>query len=205
VDSAPYQTYVGPFSVTDDGIHQLSFYSVSTDGHSEKPQALAIEVDATKPSSHVAPLPATASSPNISVQWSGTDTSGVHDCTIYVSDNGGPYSPWLNQTTASSRWFAGYLGHSYSFYSIARDSAGNQENPKLVAEATTHVPAQMAGDANNDGQINCPDVSIVKASMGKSASQTGFDPRADVNHDGVVNVLDLAIVSQKLIPGTTCP
>jgi hypothetical protein len=101
-------------------------------------------------------------------------------------------------------YYSGLVGHSYDFYSIAMDIAGNYENRKTAAEATTKVP-QMFGDANGDGKINCADLAIVKASMGKSASQTGFDPRADVNHDGVVNVLDLAIVSQKLIPGTTCP
>jgi predicted nucleic acid-binding Zn finger protein len=63
----------------------------------------------------------------------------------------------------------------------------------------------MAADVNSHGKIDCSHIAIVKASMGKSAGQTGFDSRVDVNHDGVVNVLDLATVSQKLIPGTKCP
>jgi hypothetical protein len=130
--------------------------------------------------------------------------SGLRDCTIYVSDNGKPFTPWLNQMTATQAWFAGLAGHTYAFYSIARDNAGNEEI-KTVAEATTHVPAQMAADVNGDGRIDCADIAIVKASMGKTAGQTGFDSRADVNHDGVVNVLDLATVSQKQIPGTKCP
>jgi len=75
----------------------------------------------------------------------------------------------------------------------------------VVPDATTAVPAQMAADVNGDGQINCADIAIVKASFGKRTGQTGFDPRADVNHDGIVDVRDLAAVSQKLIPGTTCP
>ena len=64
---------------------------------------------------------------------------------------------------------------------------------------------QLPGDVNGDGQINCADIAIVKASFDKRTGQPGFDPSADVNHDGVVNVLDLAIVSQKLVPGTKCP
>ena len=75
----------------------------------------------------------------------------------------------------------------------------------VVPDATTAVPAQMAADVNGDGQINCADIAIVKASFGKRTGQTGFDPRAGVNHDGIVDVRDLAAVSQKLIPGTTCP
>jgi hypothetical protein len=79
------------------------------------------------------------------------------------------------------------------------------ENPKTAAEVTTKVAALVPGDVNGDGQVNCVDIEIVKASFGKKTGQAGFDARADVNHDGVVNVLDLAIVSQKLIPGTKCP
>jgi hypothetical protein len=163
-----------------------------------------IVIDSTKPVSRISQLPATATSPNFRVQWSGTDAmSDVLEYTIFVSDNGGPFKAWQVQTSATQAWYAGMIGHTYRFYSSARDEVGNVE-VKSTADATTVVP-QMPGDANGDGQINCADLAIVKASMGRSASQTGFDPRADVNHDGVVNVLDLATVSQKLIPGTTCP
>jgi hypothetical protein len=62
----------------------------------------------------------------------------------------------------------------------------------------------MAEDVNGDGQINCLDVDLVKASFGTRTAQPGFNPAADVNKDGVVNVLDLALVTQKLILGTVC-
>jgi hypothetical protein len=204
-DSAPYRIYVGPFSITGDGIHPVWFYSIDTAGRQESPHGEMIRIDVTKPMSHVATLPATAASPNFIVQWSCADAgSGLAVDTIYVSDNGGPFTVWW-RFSATQQSFAGLLGHTYGFYSIARDNAGNQENPKTVAEAITHVPAQMAADVNGDGRIDCADIAIVKASMGKTAGQTGFDSRADVNHDGVVNVLDLATVSQKQIPGTKCP
>jgi hypothetical protein len=153
----------------------------------------------------VTALPANASSPNFSVQWSGTDaTSGLANYIIYVSDNGGPFAPWLSNVPSTQAYYMGSLLHTYAFYSIAVDLAGNQENPKTAAEAATHVP-QMPGDINSDGQINCADIALVKASFGRRTGQPGFNPRADVNGDGVVNVLDLAIVSQKLVPGTKCP
>jgi hypothetical protein len=192
--------------------HSYGFYSLARDwaGNQENSKTVAeattqVAVATTKPVSHVAPLPATAASPNFSVQWSGTDTGGpgVSSYTIYVSDNGGPFAPWLTQTTATQAWFVGQLTHSYSFYSIARDNAGNVET-KTVADVTTYVP-QMEGDVNGDGMINCADIELVKASFGTKTGQAGFNPAADVNKDGVVNVLDLAIVSQKLIPGTKCP
>jgi hypothetical protein len=205
IDSGPYQGYGAPFPISPDGIHQLMFYSVDTAGNQETPHGQTIKIDATKPVSHVTALPATATTPNFSVQWSGTDaTSGLANYTIYVSDNGGPFAPWLSNVTSTQAYYTGSLLHTYGFYSLALDVAGNQENPKTAAEATTHVP-QMPGDVNGDGKINCADIALVKASFGKRTGQPGFNPNADVNHDGVVNVLDLAIVSQKLAPGTKCP
>jgi hypothetical protein len=204
LDGGASLAYSAPLAISGNGTHQLNFYSVDTSGHQEKLQAIAFKIDSIAPVSQVAALPAVAGSPNLKVQWSGTDaTSGLSNYTIFVSDNGGPFNPWLAQTTSTQAWYVGSLTHTYRFYSAARDVAGNVEI-KTVPDATIFVP-QMPGDANGDGQINCADLAIVKASMGKSAGQAGFDPRADVNHDGVVNVLDLAIVSQKLIPATTCP
>jgi hypothetical protein len=206
VDNGPTKAYGGPFSISSDGIHQVLFYSVDTAGHQENPHGQTIRIDTTKPVSRITALPNTEASPNFNVQWSGTDAmSGLHDCTIFVSDNGGPFIPWLWHTMATQASYAGSFSHAYAFYSIAVDDAGNQESPKSLAEAITHVAARMPADVNGDGQINCADLSIVKASMGKSAGQAGFDSRADVNHDGVVNVMDLAIVAQKLNSGTTCP
>ena len=205
VDGGPTLAYGAPFPISTDGIHRILFYSIDTAGRQEAPHGQTIKIDATAPVTHVAALPVTAVSPNFSVQWSGTDAlSGLRDYTVYVSENNGPFSPWLSQTTTTQKWFAGFLGHTYRFYSAARDLAGNVE-VKTVADAFTTVPAQMAANVNGDGQINCADIAILKASFGKRTGQPGFDARADVNHDGIVDVRDLATVSQKLIPGTTCP
>src|SRR5262249_54013874 len=59
--------------------------------------------------------------------------------TIYVSDNGGPFAPFQTNTTATSAVFTGQIGHTYGFYSIARDLVGNIEAAKTTAEATTLV------------------------------------------------------------------
>ena len=98
---------------------------------------------------------------------------------------------------------SGRQGKTYSFFSIARDAYGTVEGMKTTAEATTRVAAQ--GDLNLDGAVNCADMAIVKASLGKSTGQAGFDPRADVVVDGRVDVRDLAFVAQKLPAGTKCP
>jgi len=64
---------------------------------------------------------------------------------------------------------------------------------------------RLTGDLNNDGAVSCADVAIVKASLGKSTGQPGFNPVADVNGDGIVNIKDLAYVTQRLPAGTSCP
>ncbi len=210
VDEAAYLVYGVPFQIPGDGMHELLFYSVDSAGNQELPDLQRPRIDSTAPVSRVATLASPAASPNFSVQWSGRDpvppanvSSGLANYSIYYSDNGGPFQLWLSQTTATQAWFAGYLTHTYKFYSEAQDVAGNVE-VKTTADTFTYVP-QMPGDVSGDGQINCLDIAAVKASFGKKTGQPGFNPLADVNNDGVVNVLDLALVSQKLIPGTKCP
>jgi hypothetical protein len=98
-------------------------------------------IDNDKPISHILALPL-QSPANIPLQWSGTDLgAGVQDFTIYVSDNGGAFTPFLTNTLSASTTFAGQAEHSYAFFSTARDLVGNIEDTKTVAEATTAVPA----------------------------------------------------------------
>src|SRR5262249_6207634 len=59
--------------------------------------------------------------------------------TIYVSDNGGAFVPFLSDTTQTSAIFNGVNGHTYGFYSIATDNLGNRESPPPVAQTTTKV------------------------------------------------------------------
>jgi len=63
---------------------------------------------------------------------------------------------------------------------------------------------KLTGDANGDGMVDCADLAIVKAAMGKRLGQTGFDARADLVVNGVIDARDLAYVSQRLPKGTVC-
>lgn len=97
-------------------------------------------LDVTPPASSVQALPATTTSGSFTVNWSGTDQgSGIAFYDIYVAVNGGPYSIWQSQTTATSMTYTASAAGSYNFYSIATDKAGNIEAPKSAAEATTQV------------------------------------------------------------------
>jgi hypothetical protein len=168
-------------------------------------QAMILEPDSTKPLSRVSAIPASTSAPVFTVRWSGSDTiSGVRDYTIYVSDNGYPFAVWLKRTKASEDTFNGLAGHSYGFYSIARDWAGNMEDSKVAPEATTQMASRFTSDVNGDGRVDCGDIFVVKASYGRRTGMPGFDPRADIDGDGVVDVRDLARVSQSLPSGIFC-
>ncbi len=163
-------------------------------------------IDNTAPTSKVSPLPATQASANVAVRWTGSDIgSGVQDFTIYISDNGGPFAAWQSNTTATTATLAGTNGHTYRFYSVARDLVGNVEGAKSAAEAITTVVATVPGDVNSDGKVDCADIAIVQAAFGKKTGQPGWDARADVVPDGVIDVRDLSYVSQRLPAGTRCP
>ncbi len=96
----------------------------------------------------VAPTTTTTVTPvagnNYQVTWNAVDDtggSGVQSVTVYVAEDGGDYTVWLDQTTASgSQVFSGQAGHTYQFLALAIDNAGNQEQPP----AGTSVPSSDA-------------------------------------------------------------
>src|SRR5207249_2151351 len=94
---------------------------------------LAQELDAQAPTTSLAPpTPITAGGSDYLLQWTVQDDaggSGVKGVTVYVSDNGGPYAIWLQQTTDTSAVYHGSAGHTDQFLALAADNAGNRERP----------------------------------------------------------------------------
>ncbi|HKM56831.1 MAG TPA: hypothetical protein VJY33_25725, partial [Isosphaeraceae bacterium] len=58
---------------------------------------------------------------------------------IYVSDDGGPFTLWQSDTTATSATYTGVAGQTYGFYSVATDNVGNRQTTPTAAQATTQV------------------------------------------------------------------
>jgi pimeloyl-ACP methyl ester carboxylesterase len=103
-----------------------------------------VTIDSGAPTSTVAALPAVTTVNSFPVSWSGTDDaggSGVGSYTIYVSDNGGAFTPWLIDTTETSADYVGQDGHTYGFFSVATDNVGNQQSTPSAAQAMTTVDA----------------------------------------------------------------
>ena len=103
--------------------------------------------DSASLASAVAALPGSEASPNFSVAWSGTDSAvgaAIAGYTIYVSDDGAPYVPWLVDTSLTAGTYSGRWGHSYAFISQAIDNAGNVEAPHTTADAQTTVATNVS-------------------------------------------------------------
>lgn len=102
-------------------------------------------IDIGVPESSVDSLPATVDTTTFPVAWSGIDDfdgkpgSGIASFDIYVSDNGGPFQLWLDDTTDSGADYTGQNGHSYAFYSVATDLLGHAEAPASQADTQTLV------------------------------------------------------------------
>lgn len=100
-------------------------------------------LDAGDPSSQVIAFAiAQTDDTDLLVQWGGTDDadgSGIRDYTIYVAVDGGEFAVWKFNTELTQAIYVGATGHTYSFYSTARDNAGNEESAPGVADASISV------------------------------------------------------------------
>jgi len=96
-------------------------------------------IDASAPTSSVT-APAN-SPPNFTVSWTGQDDggSGIASYDVYVSDNGGPFTLWQSDTSATSATYTGQVGHTYGFYSVATDNVGNVQPTPAAAQATVQI------------------------------------------------------------------
>ncbi|MBK7673645.1 MAG: putative Ig domain-containing protein [Candidatus Accumulibacter sp.] len=112
-------------------------------------------VDSRLPSSQMdaagasgTPATRTVNTTQFEVHWSGNDTgSGLAGYTVYVSDNGGAYAPWLENTTRTHAAYLGQPGHTYAFYTLSRDNAGNVEAAPGEADLVVRVAALTGNNA----------------------------------------------------------
>jgi hypothetical protein len=96
--------------------------------------------DVNPPQTYVQPLPAYMNASHFKVFWTGIDDiSGIRALYIYVSDDGGPFTCWINGTSKWSEGFLGKDGHHYSFYSLGIDRCGNLESAHVSPDAVTIV------------------------------------------------------------------
>ena len=134
-------------------------------------------IDHDPPSSKITALPSTEPAV-FPLAWSGTDAgSGVAQYSIYVSDNKGPFQLWQLESGTSDT-YNGTLGHSYAFYSIAEDFAGNIEAAKSAAEATTTI---ATGTASTSITLSSTAMQILPSGMATiTATVSGKNPTGNI-------------------------
>ncbi|MBD2281359.1 CARDB domain-containing protein, partial [Aphanizomenon flos-aquae] len=109
-------------------------------------------IDLNAPITSVQALPSISNNPEFLVQWQGSDDpngSAIADYTVYVSENGGAFTPWLVDTLLTEANYIGTVGNTYAFYAIATDNAGNIQLAPNTAQATT----QIAGGTGTIGDF----------------------------------------------------
>ena len=139
-------------------------------------------IDAGIPTGVVSPLPDVSAALTFPVSWSGVDDaggSGVGTFDVYVSDNGGPWSLWQNQTTALTADYTGVEYHTYDFYAVAYDNVGNAE---------ANIPGIEASTVATDGAYARADVYGVDAGRtdlhieeNRRIGQRSHEARTDVH------------------------
>jgi hypothetical protein len=101
--------------------HDPSIYAIGG------PPWILVERDTRAPEVTVL-APAASADGSFAVSWSGEDLgSGVQDYDVWVSKDGGPFSLWLDDTTATEAVFSGEAGKDYGIVVLGRDRAGNQD------------------------------------------------------------------------------
>lgn len=150
-----------------------------------------------------ATLPGTGS---VTVSWDVANTQlapvNTSSVRITLSVDGGASWPYvLSASTANSGSRSVLLPNiSTTQARVKVEAIGNV----FFDVSKGNFTIQLTGDVDGNGVVNCTDLAIVRAAMGRSSGQPGFDARADVNGDGVINVRDLAYVTQRLSAGSSC-
>ncbi|MGO9465132.1 MAG: Ig-like domain-containing protein, partial [Isosphaeraceae bacterium] len=135
------------YETPQDGTYDFTAIATDGAGNTSAPSDDApVEVDTLPPMSTVAALPATSQA-TFNVSWSGTDDpggSGIAFYDVYVSNDGGPFTLWQSDTVSTSASYAASADHTYGFYSVATDYAGNVQATPAAAQATTEVQTTTA-------------------------------------------------------------
>jgi hypothetical protein len=129
-----------------------------------------------------------------------TSTLATGELERWKDGSNGPFNSWAAYTPAPLRRTIVLLDSSGSL-NVDLSKIGYQVLLKSGPSITT---GGIPGDVNGDGVVDCDDIMLVKASLGKSTGQDAFNLAADVNGDGIVNIRDQAFVAQHLPAGTRC-
>ena len=145
-------------------------------------------IDNSLPESNVVLLPETQTTTQFELSWTGSDEgAGIKDYTVYVSEDEGPYTPWITNTTDTTKTFTGKFGKSYRFYSIARDGVGNTEETPDFPDAVTTIsnvdtiPPALSCPSDITGEVG------LTVNLGSPTVSDNVDPNPTVTNNAPAN------------------
>ncbi len=164
--------------------------------------------DGTAPESHVSTNVDRNPTNDILVTWGGADEaygSGVANFDIYVSHDSAAAMLWIQATDNLSAIYRGMNGHTYSFFSVAHDIAGNVEAIPEEMDMETQIlfwprlNSDFSEDVNHDGIVSPLDALLVINSLNSDGSRSvALDPASapyiDTSADNQVTPLDALLV-----------
>ena len=125
---------------------------------------LKYTLDGDNPVAVVQSVSESAAAGYLLVRWGGTDVgSGVKSYDVYVSVDGGEWQLWQDDISFDRALCAKLVGeHSYAFYAVAMDYAGNAEAVTEVVSAesslvSTHTDAESSLTVNSVQAVRAGD------------------------------------------------
>ncbi|MFI5458474.1 MAG: SdrD B-like domain-containing protein [Isosphaerales bacterium] len=110
-------------------------------------------MDTTPPTSTVNALPAQTTSTSFVVSVTGSDPTGANGSTpsgvasfaVYDSEDSGGFTFWTTVTPVNPfATFTGQASHTYGFYSVATDNAGNVQATPTAAQETVLIISPLS-------------------------------------------------------------
>jgi hypothetical protein len=134
-------TINAPGDHSNDGTHTVTYYSTDKAGNTESTHTFTVKTDTAAPSS-AATSAQFDNTGTIAVDAHAKDaapSSGVSSVDLYVKGPGATSFTLAHTNTdgTSSFNYTATVDGSYSFYTIAHDTAGNNETAKTTADTTT--------------------------------------------------------------------
>ena len=180
--------------------------------------------DLTPPTSTIDADMSRSYSTTFLLRWDGSDevgspdepASGVESFDLYVSVDDGDFELWKNFTESGEAEFTGAYGHTYAFYVLATDVAGNRERVPPMPDVVVEVVSPWKNEVNpldvdGNGRVNPFDALLIVSWL-NSAGPNGQHslnviyepgqeiepPFVDVNGDGIVNPFDVLLIVSHL-------
>ncbi|MFO0799724.1 MAG: LamG-like jellyroll fold domain-containing protein [Gemmataceae bacterium] len=152
-------------------------------------QAL-VTIDVDPPVGSVNPLPPVSTTAAFPVSWGAADGAGSGGASydVFVSDDGGPFRPWLVGTPLTTATYPAQDGHTYRFYVVATDGVGLRElGAGGIAEATTtvRVPVGPSPPASTPELVGFPQFGV-GADRGGAPVVRYFNPDGSSRFDPTV-------------------